>query len=269
MKKTGRASKIVIASFLAVMSFASCAIAAESKQSNDLKLTIAPYGWLTSITATIGARGRSATIDSSFVDVIGSGGTLGTGMNVAFMGHVEALYKERFGLLSDINYASLGTNLSAKSASISGKSTLFLADIVPFYRFGTWGMGNAGSITVDGLAGVRVWNVTAKFNLGFKRFSPSIAKETSWVDPIIGSRMTWKLNEEWSLSVRGGIGGFGMSSNFTWDATGLIGYSFWDHGTLYLGYRAVGVDRDGGGRKGELKFKGALHGPIVGVALCF
>ncbi|GFK92807.1 hypothetical protein NNJEOMEG_00634 [Fundidesulfovibrio magnetotacticus] len=251
------------------MNIASMAIAADYKLSEDLKFTVAPYAWLTSVTATIGTKGNSSVINASFIDMIGSGGTFGTGMNVALMGHVEAIYRDRLGLLSDINFASLGTNVSAKSASLSGKSTLFLADIVPFYRFGTWGIGKAGSITFDGLAGIRVWNVKADFDVDFRRFSPSISKETSWVDPIVGARVAWKFNDDWSINLRGGIGGFGIGSDFTWDATGLVGYTFWEHGTLYAGYRAVGINRDGGGRKDELKFSGALHGPIIGVAFNF
>ena len=237
--------------------------------SGDFKFIVAPYAWLTNITARINARKRNANVNVSFLDVLGSGGTLGTGLNIAAMSHVEVIYKDTIGVLSDINFASLGTNLSARSVSLSGKSTLFLADIVPFYRFGTWSVNKAGSLTLDGLAGVRVWNVRADFDFDLKRFSPSISKETSWVDPIVGARATWQFNEDWSLNLRGGLGGFGICSDFTWDTTGLVGYTLWKQGTLYLGYRAVGVNREGGGRKDALKVNGTLHGPIVGVAFNF
>lgn len=66
-----------------------------------------------------------------------------------------------------------------------------------------------------------------------------------------------------------GLGGFSVSSALTWDTTGLIGYTFWQHGTLLAGYRAVGVTCSEGSGNNAFTFDATLSGPILGVALTF
>lgn len=239
-----------------------------SEDNNDLKVTIAPYAWMTSINASISVRGRSADVNVSFVDLLSGSGN--SNLNIAFMGHLEAVYKDTFGFLSDLNYASLGYGSSSRRADITGTTTLFMADIAPFYRFGTWNMGNAGTISLDGLAGVRVWEISMGLDRDGRRIDRTVSMVKSWVDPIIGTRAIWHFTPNWLLSLRGGVGGFGVASRFTWDTTALIGYTFWEHATVLIGYRAVGVNRESDLQgDNEFKINGTLHGPIMGVAFNF
>ncbi|BAH73620.1 hypothetical protein DMR_01290 [Solidesulfovibrio magneticus RS-1] len=64
------------------------------------------------------------------------------------------------------------------------------------------------------------------------------------------------------------MGGFSVSSVLTWDTTAVIGYTFWEHGTFWAGYRAVGDNYTSNG-KNAFKFDAVLHGPIIGLAFTF
>ena len=40
----------------------------------------------------------------------------------------------------------------------------------------------------------------------------------SWVDPLIGSRIGLDLTDRWAIVGEGNLGGFGVGSDFTWNA---------------------------------------------------
>ena len=63
--------------------------------------------------------------------------------------------------------------------------------------------------------------------LDFKNVpQPSPSGDQDWVDPLVGARANFNLTQRWALSLDGSIGGFGVGSDFAWDAAGLIGYRF-------------------------------------------
>jgi hypothetical protein len=54
----------------------------------------------------------------------------------------------------------------------------------------------------------------------------STSGDKGWVDPYVGARAIFDLTQRWALSLDGSIGGFGIGSDFAWDAASLIGYRF-------------------------------------------
>ncbi len=237
---------------------------AQEKNQGDFRWTIAPYAWLTGISGTIGARGYDTTVNASFAD-------LSRYLNIGAMVHVEGIYRDRVGLFTDFNYSLLGDQASGKRVSLSGKTSLLLTDIAAFYRVGTVSLGQAqqGSMDFDILAGARIWSLALKLDGDSRRGGRDIWQQRTWADPLVGARAEFHLGKAWVMSFRGGIGGFSISSALTWDATALVGYTFWEHGTLLLGYRAVGVNHDEGSGKSAFTFDATLSGPILGVGFTF
>lgn len=229
----------------------------------DFHWTVAPYAWLTSINGTVGARGYTTNVDVSFAD-------LSKYLNLGAMIHAEVAYKDTVGLFTDFNYSLLGDQASGKRVSLDGKTHLILTDVVAFYRVGTLPLGQAqtSSMDFDLLAGARIWNMGLTLDGDTRRNCRTVSKEITWADPIVGARAIFHLTDKWQMSLRGGVGGFSVSSALTWDTTAVIGYTFWEHGTFWAGYRAVGDNYTSSG-KNTFKFDAVLHGPIIGVAFTF
>lgn len=238
--------------------------APENFSGGDLQVTLAPYAWLTGLSGTVGVRGAQVHVDSSFAD-------LSKYLNIAGMLHADILYRDTFGLLGEVNYAQLGDQASGKRVSLDGQMGLFLSDVAGFWRVGTASLGKDGGshASLDLLAGVRIWSLGMNIRSDSTFNNRSIFKQKSWVDPVVGARVQYHLTNEWGIELRGGVGGVGISSALTWDAMALLGYTFWDHGTAFLGYRAVGVNHSEGSGKDYFKFDAVLSGPILGVAFTF
>lgn len=80
----------------------------------------------------------------------------------------------------------------------------------------------------------------------------------TYVEPYVGGRVTFFINEKWSLGVRGNAGGFGIrnGSNLTWTVTGGAMYRPWDLVTFGLGYRVYDIDYDNGNRDLQMRMQG-------------
>jgi hypothetical protein len=92
-------------------------------------------------------------------------------------------------------------------------------------------------------------------------------QDKTWVDPIVGAKFHYAFAERWGLHGYGygDVGGFGVSSDLTYQLMGTISYSFNKHVMLQAGYRAFGVDFE----DGSFQFDATLHGPIVALTFSF
>ena len=85
------------------------------------------------------------------------------------------------------------------------------------------------------------------------------------VDPIVGLRYNYPFNDKWSLQLYGDIGGFGVSSDFTWQGLALIDYQPWKNVAFVAGYRGIGTDYETGSGADQFTFDATVHGPLIGV----
>ena len=61
------------------------------------------------------------------------------------------------------------------------------------------------------------------------------------------------------------IGGFGVSSDFTWQVAALIDFQPWKNVAILAGYRAIGTDYETGSGADKFVFDATIHGPVVGI----
>jgi hypothetical protein len=90
----------------------------------------------------------------------------------------------------------------------------------------------------------------------------------NWVDPLVGSRIGLDLSDRWVLFGETNVGGFGVGSDFTWNAQAFVGYHtalFGRPTTFALGYRALSQDYD----HKDFGWDVTMHGPIIGTAIRF
>jgi hypothetical protein len=141
---------------------------------------------------------------------------------------------------------------------------------------------NGSRIMLDGFVGGRYTNLNVDATLrsettvtlpsgrtieGGSALDASVSEE--WFEPFVGARVGVNLSENWWLSLRGDVGGFGVDgSEFTWQAIGLVGYRWrlegWDISVLG-GYRAISQDYE----DGDFGYEMLTHGPVTGISFSF
>jgi len=183
-------------------------------------------------------------------------------LEAVFIVHFEGLHESNFGFMTDINYVSLGG-----SQSLPGNTTLdvnmdmTIAELSGLYRI------KNGNDAFDLIAGVRYVKIDMGLNISSS--TPlnglNLNPEIDWVDPLIGARWMRDINEEWSLLVRGDIGGFGVSSDFTWQALGLVEWKPYEHTSFIAGYRVLDIDYEEGSGATYFRYDVRSQGPLVGV----
>jgi hypothetical protein len=100
------------------------------------------------------------------------------------------------------------------------------------------------------------------------RGGPTVDSTEDWIDPLIGSRIGLDLTDNWALLGEGNLGGFGVGSDFTWNAQAYVGYQFSVLGrptTLLVGYRALYQDY----HHRDFEWAVTMHGPVIGAATRF
>ena len=223
------------------------------EETEKWKFNLAPfYLW------AMGMNGQ-ATIgeDMSQVDV--DFNEITDNLEAVFIVHFEGIHESNFGFLTDINYVSLGG-----SQSLPGNTTLDVdmdMDMTIAEFSGLYRIQNEKD-AFDLIAGVRY----VKINMGLNINSiTALSPEIDWVDPLIGARWIREINEEWSLLVRGDIGGFGVSSDFTWQALGLVEWKPYEHTSFIAGYRVLDLDYEDGSGAKYFRYDVRSQGPLVGV----
>ena len=214
---------------------------------------VALYGWAESLKGDMGVGGRVADIDLTFNDLLKH-------MDMAFMGAVE-LSHDRWSVMADVMYADISGSKAPGGAYVRLEEQQFVGNfIVAFEAMKTDGY------KFDVYAGARVNSdkVTLDLNGPNQPLFHGSSTET-WVDPIIGARFQAQLPNNFFFRAVGDVGGFGVSSQFTWQALAGFGYSFHEYGNVLLGYRALGTDYTNGG----FTYNIVAHGPILGYEIRF
>jgi hypothetical protein len=258
-----------------------------------------PYGWLTSLSGSQTIRGRTVDVSASFVDIIdetiGSGGTL-----VGLMQNFEAR-NGAFALFGDLVWTKIGVSESgvrtktfsphvtgAVGAAADLGYQMAIVELGGAYEIARFGLP-FGEATIpaalDVIVGGRYWYQKADvtFDLattldigdltrvGGRGLARSGA--VSWADPFVGARLRLAVAPGQEFILRGDVGGFGVGSNFSWQA--IAGYSFdfaVRNGVTFsgvLGYRALYVDYAQGEGRRRYEFDMLQHGPILGVSMRF
>jgi hypothetical protein len=233
--------------------------------------SLTPYFWMAGLEGDVGAKGTTAHIDFSFSDIwdhLDYGGEI----------HMEAWKGDRWGLFLDATYLKLsadeiGTHDILGPVSVDINLGEWLVEFGGLYQLGTWPLGkNEGrALSLQALGGGRYWNLNMRLDAStlLPGVGRNINETKDWVDPFIGARAVVDLTKKLSLVLRGDIGGFGVGSKFSWDASAIFGYHFSPMISAWLGYKALGVDYETGSYHRKFEFDVTMYGPIVGLGIQF
>lgn len=78
------------------------------------------------------------------------------------------------------------------------------------------------------------------------RLAESADAKKDWIDPFIGFRGQWNLTEQLYLAGRADIGGFGVGSELTWQASSALGWQINESWSAEAGYRYLAPDFEDG-----------------------
>jgi hypothetical protein len=245
--------------------------AALPAKGSDWRANLTAWIWIIGMDGTLGVRDVKTDVNASFGDILEASDSI-----FAFSGRLEVGAGAIGGFFDGV-YSRVGVDDVAGPVGlgdINVTNEIVLIDFGMTYRVGTWepkggAAKNAHDLTLDLYAGARYTNIDLELDpaLVAKR-----SESESWFDPIVGAKLVLPISEGWHLALNGDIGGFGVSSDFTWSTTGVFGYDFHMFGaptTVYAGYRAIGQDYTDENGADRFIWDMVQHGPIVGLTLRF
>jgi len=242
--------------------------AADPLASDEWQFQVTPYLWALSLDGDVTVKGVESSPSVSFRDILKN-------LDYALMVEGEAR-KDRFGLYANAIYASLGVTDKVSGVGVKTDAQVLWAGAGASYRLGPWALSQEGgtsgpNVAVEPYAGARYTYLNTKLKI--RNGGPQVDANKSWVDPIVGVRTIWQLTPKWNVTTFGDIGGFGLGSDLTWQAAGLVGYRFGlfgdDNARFLAGYRALYQNYKSGSGSNEFKWDMTLHGPTLGVAIDF
>jgi hypothetical protein len=238
-------------------------------------------------------RGVTSDIDASFFDLLDR--KIPKEL-FAMMASFEAR-NDRFSIVSDLAYMKLGASGSGVrnatleplvNASLAAAANvnveMVIAELAATYEILRWG-SSASSTAVDIVGGGRLWWQRAEADLaltagvtlagftvsGGRAFSGG--GDVTWVDPIVGVRLRHQFAPGHELILAGDVGGFGVGSEFSWQALGAYRFEFARTTTIVwsgmIGYRALYVDFSKGSDVTLYEYDMLQHGPIAGLTMRF
>jgi hypothetical protein len=225
---------------------------AENKSNGgDWEFALAPfYLWAVSLDGDVAIGPQDSSVSIDFGDIFEN-------LEAVFIVHFETIYKMNYGVLFDVNFINLGGSGSTPTSDINVDLEATVAELLPYYRWIN------GDHNVDLMAGILYSRVAQDVTLSNLPLEIDVTED--WVDPFMAIRWNWGFADKWGLVVKGGVGGFGVSSDFVWEGSGLLTYQPWKHAQFLLGYRAVGIDYETGAGPTRFVYDVTMAGPVVGI----
>ncbi len=118
------------------------------------------------------------------------------------------------------------------------------------------------------LAGARFVDIDVEAKLNLPVPTSDIKGDESWVDPIFGAEYRGSFHDKWPYLLHGDIGGFGVSSDLTWQLAGYVGYQPSERWIFYGGYRHLKIDYESDGSN-KFFYDIAISGPLLGIGFNF
>lgn len=206
---------------------------------------VIPYFLGAGMNGDVAVRGRAATIDQSFGDILDH-------LEFGFMGHFEA-ENDKWVVLGDFFYVGLGAQPPQVTVDINQ------------YIF-EGGVGRKFGQNFALLGGARFNRLDAK--LGFRGpIGIEVEGDQNFLDPFVGARITAPLSDRFAIYLRGDIGGFGVGSNFAWYFNPAVGINLSKNITMFVFYRWDHIDYEN--EDDGFKFDITISGPGAGIGLRF
>jgi hypothetical protein len=245
---------------LSALAVGTLALAANPAHTDDWSYQFEPYLWGLSIEGDAGiGRIDGRDIDVDFGDILDT-------LDMGLMARFEAHHENGWGVALDYAFLDVSDDITGPRGGVLDAEVrmgVFDALLVKAAR--------SGDEQLDYFAGLR-WgdiDVDVAIDPVILPGTASSSVSEDWIDLVVGIRWTNPLNEKWSFTLHGDVGGGG--TDFT--ASGIVGfrYEISDSKELNLQYKALYVDYETGtpGQQGYFKYDTTNHGPVIGLIFKF
>lgn len=233
-------------------------IATDSSVDKGWHYTAAPYVLFPGMNGQIALRGIPVDVDLSAGDIFED-------LDFGMMLYFEAA-NDQWALTFDALYMNLSrrgaTPITDRAARVDLKQLAI--DVKGMYRLLYWleaGIGFRVNV-IDGSLNVAEGDIILPGN--------EISMSQSWFDPLLVARARTDFSgSKWSLTFLGDLGGFGIGSDFTWQAKPYVGYRFSKLFEMSVAYRWIGIDYETGSDRDKFKYDMTISGPEIGLLFHF
>jgi len=246
------------------------------KAADRWEFRLMPYVWIPTMKANSTINGLSGSLTLRPNDIIKY-------IDFGAMGRVEA-WKGKWGFSFDGLFMNLGASQSFQGRrdsvvfNIDADVRLGMADFGLMYRLfeKSFGKNNQQKLTLEPYVGLRYGYLRQKIDLDVTiprlgSFGRTFGTSEDWVEPFIGGRLIWDLNNKIAFNVRADAGGFGIgnASDLTWQIVGGMDYKFSKNWILNVGYRYVDLDYSHGSGDDKFGIRLKAYGPVIGLTIKF
>jgi hypothetical protein len=188
---------------------------------------VTPYLWAIGVDGDVGIGPVSVPVDVAFADAVQD-------LEMGGMVSAEAM-RGSWSLMGDVAYLRLAEDTTAAMGEFE-------------LEFEQWILQGAAAYRVASGAKTR-WDIGAGgryISMGTELSTPSAGPDRSasegWFDPVVLMRLRQQFTAKLFGVLYGDIGGFGVSSDLTWQMAAAAGYSFNEAVSMLLGYRYLAYD---------------------------
>jgi hypothetical protein len=227
---------------------------ASATSESDWHFTVSPYLWFPGVHGSIGGP------NGGQIGFSASAGDLLSNFRIGLMGVIEPRYK-RIVMPLDIFWIRLGDNRALPNSPNQGVANLHATEFFLTQKVG-YRLIDSERLKIDALAGFRYWYFGE--NLSFTTNTLNFSGVQSWVDPLVGGRITGILTPKVEVTIGGDVGGWGVGSQMDYQIFGLLGYRIKPALALQAGYRYLYFDYR---RASGAYLDNATSGVVFGVSI--
>ena len=208
--------------------------------------SLRPYFFLSGMSGSVTVEPLTFPVNSSFAYLLEN---VKVGAFISF-----TATKENWGVYADFQYINLyGESEGGLGYSLDLKNVIGEVDLV--YR-------PTAAPTLGFLVGIRTYGVGQTVTLVGRELPEAT---TTVVDPILGGYGTWELHDSWDFELRGDIGGFGVSSESTYQMMAVFRWGLTPTLSVPIGYRVLGYQI----QKDDVLMNTRMMGLVVGLDIQF
>jgi hypothetical protein len=239
---------------------------AQAPASPPWRFSWTPIGvWAMGIDGPVTVRGFTRDLDVSFDELFDHmQGSLGTSITAS---------KGRVGGFFNFSYLKIGQD-SIPSAAFEPVN--FSINWLTLELGGNYAVVAQPEVVLSVLGGVRYTRLNSEVVTHDDEALVAEGDGVDWTDPFIGANVVKPIGEKFALSLKGDVGGFGISestSQLSFTVSPAASYRFPISGgrrnlVLSLGYRYTSIDFEGEGPD-EFQMDVDMSGPLLGLTLAF